>query len=281
MREILLRSLIGALGALVMMSGANAALLSITGGSWDSSTTWNNNAPGDPNTTSIYQNGDDIPDPQLGGVPNPAFLWKEDGAPPLPPKQGLSPFTGTFGGTIETDDATGDVIGGRLVISGTIGDQVIVGTNSWWLRIWEDVTIDLATGASTVGSIDCARSDFAPANCTPGVTAGMPFAWNISAGSVTPGGCYLPGADNDPAVDPMSTAEACGPNGPAILAASWDGTTLTLHNEGRDAAGNVNGTDLQNAFSLTTEMAPIPVPAAVWLFGSALGLLGWMRRKAS
>lgn len=26
---------------------------------------------------------------------------------------------------------------------------------------------------------------------------------------------------------------------------------------------------------------PIPVPAAVWLFGSALGLLGWMRRRAA
>lgn len=27
--------------------------------------------------------------------------------------------------------------------------------------------------------------------------------------------------------------------------------------------------------------AVVPVPAAVWLFGSALGLLGWMRRKAA
>jgi hypothetical protein len=27
--------------------------------------------------------------------------------------------------------------------------------------------------------------------------------------------------------------------------------------------------------------APIPIPAAAWLFGSALGLLGWMRRKAA
>jgi hypothetical protein len=25
----------------------------------------------------------------------------------------------------------------------------------------------------------------------------------------------------------------------------------------------------------------IPIPAAVWLFGSALGLLGWMRREAT
>jgi hypothetical protein len=27
--------------------------------------------------------------------------------------------------------------------------------------------------------------------------------------------------------------------------------------------------------------AVIPVPAAVWLFGSALGLLGWIRRRAT
>jgi len=31
----------------------------------------------------------------------------------------------------------------------------------------------------------------------------------------------------------------------------------------------------------TFDLAPIPVPAAVWLFGSALGLLGWMRRKVA
>jgi hypothetical protein len=27
-------------------------------------------------------------------------------------------------------------------------------------------------------------------------------------------------------------------------------------------------------------VASVPVPAAIWLFGSALGLLGWMRRRA-
>jgi len=29
------------------------------------------------------------------------------------------------------------------------------------------------------------------------------------------------------------------------------------------------------------ELAPVPVPAAAWLFGSALGLLGWARRRAA
>jgi hypothetical protein len=32
---------------------------------------------------------------------------------------------------------------------------------------------------------------------------------------------------------------------------------------------------------LTLDLAPVPVPAAAWLFGSALGLFGAMRRRAS
>ena len=33
--------------------------------------------------------------------------------------------------------------------------------------------------------------------------------------------------------------------------------------------------------NVTIDTAVVPVPAAVWLFGSALGLLGWIRRKAA
>jgi hypothetical protein len=35
------------------------------------------------------------------------------------------------------------------------------------------------------------------------------------------------------------------------------------------------------ADNASLQVATVPVPAAVWLFGSAIGLLGWMRRKAT
>jgi hypothetical protein len=34
-------------------------------------------------------------------------------------------------------------------------------------------------------------------------------------------------------------------------------------------------------FEVTGVAATVPIPATVWLFGSGLGLLGWMRRKAT
>lgn len=50
---------------------------------------------------------------------------------------------------------------------------------------------------------------------------------------------------------------------------SWDGTTLVVGN----FVSGVDGTQF------TYQV--VPVPAAAWLFGSALGLLGWMRRKSA
>jgi len=39
----------------------------------------------------------------------------------------------------------------------------------------------------------------------------------------------------------------------------------------------INGNDRTAEYTINT----VPVPAAAWLFGSALGLLGWLRRKSA
>jgi len=35
------------------------------------------------------------------------------------------------------------------------------------------------------------------------------------------------------------------------------------------------------SWTWTLQVEPVPIPASVWLFGSALGLMGVMRRKAA
>jgi hypothetical protein len=45
------------------------------------------------------------------------------------------------------------------------------------------------------------------------------------------------------------------------------------------AAAHVQSTGSNGKDSDWIAPNPVPVPAAVWLFGSALGLLGWMRRR--
>ena len=51
------------------------------------------------------------------------------------------------------------------------------------------------------------------------------------------------------------------------------GSFETLTNEGQEY--------IQYATAGTVTASAVPIPASVWLFGSALGLLAWMRRKAA
>lgn len=52
---------------------------------------------------------------------------------------------------------------------------------------------------------------------------------------------------------------------------SWNGTTLIMSNGNPGTGG----------YTITFVANVVPVPAAAWLFGSALGLLGWARRRTA
>jgi hypothetical protein len=77
-----------------------------------------------------------------------------------------------------------------------------------------------------------------------------------------------------------------------VLANGADGAALVVHNSFRVAItpfyGHPDGYDdetalatqlTENTLQWAAGMTVVPIPAAVWLFGSALAGLGWIRRK--
>lgn len=53
----------------------------------------------------------------------------------------------------------------------------------------------------------------------------------------------------------------------------------TVNSNGGDALTLTAETANGSSYIVNLQTAVVPVPAAVWLFGSALGLLGWIRRR--
>ncbi|MDH3432179.1 MAG: VPLPA-CTERM sorting domain-containing protein, partial [Gammaproteobacteria bacterium] len=75
-----------------------------------------------------------------------------------------------------------------------------------------------------------------------------------------------------------------GPNCPLIPLLSLDGVRYrllgTVNGLGGDTLQLQTQTANNSIYKVNFTTAVVPVPAAVWLFGSALGLLGWIRSRA-
>lgn len=69
---------------------------------------------------------------------------------------------------------------------------------------------------------------------------------------------------------------------PPRLPTSWGAASAGAYQELTFALSDVGPTDPPGSGGPLVEgiISPIPVPAAVWLFGSALGVLGWLQRKS-
>lgn len=115
--------------------------------------------------------------------------------------------------------------------------------------------------------------DFANANSNFNYTGGD---WSTTIG----GASVIKNAEN--CEDPPATVPGC-----ASLLGDW--TTTADTSVDVTVVGDIlriayttpfpiQGLTQTNEYLFSS--APIPVPAAAWLFGSALGLLGWARRRA-
>jgi hypothetical protein len=90
---------------------------------------------------------------------------------------------------------------------------------------------------------------------------------NLSSGS------YWLGYHHDFSIEGTTSAATIGNPG-SFMQTDW-GTNFRTEEDVIRIFGAVGDLSFQIRGSA------IPVPAAVWLFGSALGLLGWMRRKSA
>ena len=133
-------------------------------------------------------------------------------------------------------------------------------------------------GAASAATFSCVEGNFGSA-VGASICGNYLFGGNFSNESTTSWG---PGTavsrtigGDDSAIGPQESIAVL--NGMSTI--SWVGTTLVLSNRTCTGvcstlpAGNYNR-------GYTYTFTTVPVPAAVWLFGSALGVMGLIRRKS-
>ncbi len=141
-----------------------------------------------------------------------------------------------------------------------------------------DLTIDTGSGlAGSTTAYSCIEGVF-PASLGVNGCGGYTLGGNFTDESTT---IWGPGL----AVTQTLGGDDVGTSGPRTISAYDFGTVTLLSGASTTTAGATFSIGNGIAVGVPTGEAMfftvIPVPAAAWLFGSALGLLGWMRRKTT
>ena len=252
---------------------AHATVWIINGGGL---TNWFTQGVNGSGSQNIYENG---------------FGTSADWTPAMPTRvNGYNCFIGGLTDLSCGDDAgegaVPEIWGAAVVYSGTIDDVAITGTISWTGESGTAARtgFELFTSSVTSGSYDVASS------VGVGGLTGTFNCWNNPAAVNTYGadfcGAFAHGTITT-APPSVTIADRALRNGMVGFVDNGDGTiTVTLSDTTYSdclTAGALNcvpDSSSANTYGTWTFNATaVPVPAALWLFGSALGLLGWMRRN--
>jgi hypothetical protein len=195
---------------------------------------------------------------------------------------------GTAGSPLNTSSSTGltwsydDVTNLMTQTGGTINARSTTSPTSTLFRQFITGLVIGNGGAASAATFSCVEGNFG-GNVGASICGNYLLGANFASDSTTTWGpgtaaSRTLGGDDIPAGAQQTIAALNG-----MSTASWVGTTLVLTNRTCSPGSTAcNGTSSWNngyVYTFTAGPQVVPVPAAVWLFGSALGLLGVARRQ--
>ena len=255
---------------------------------------WFSSGTNGPAFLTVYESGFGTnatlpsPAPRVGynclGIVGPTCGDDDGTGPDVPQTEIWGATASYFGSYDDKGTATASDDTGTISWTGTSGTAVLAGFELFATSVASG-TYDVATGILTTSAVDV----------TSGGLGGGMNCWNNPTASATYYGANF--CTNGTGISTMTTAPPQniaskflplgsinfvrdgGPGGANTIRVVMGDDAFSACSADPNCTPSSATSDQAVAFSLT--VSNVPVPAAVWLFGSALGLLGWLRRKTS